>query len=560
MANRHLNRQEKSRGSSFEIFSLIFKFSIISVIFVCITTAAIGYYFFHLASGYDLHKVEQVQHKARLLDRHGIPLIGDTNNTRLVASPDELPQHLLDALTAREDESFYQHKGVDILGLGRATLRNIKDLSFTQGASTISMQLARNTYEIRAKSIHRKLLEIALTLRIENHYSKKEILLFYLNKIYFGSGSYGINAAAHKYFNKPASQLSIGESATLVGIVRGPHLYSPLRNPEGATEQRNQVLDRMYKVGSLDLEQTKKAKAGSLVLAKDSPMKRAMIAFTNGYALQSIDRELPKILKENDITSGELTINSTLDLAILDRCDSDIQQLVIKSKDPNLQAACVVIDNYSGAVRAIIGGINANTSEFNRAIDGRMDLGAAFYPLIYTIALEHGKHPIVGKPQLTMKQLNTDDSISLTRKLGLGTSINRRDFFSGSLTASPLQIASAYSSITNEGAIATPYTIESITYSDQSTRFQHQPILTEVLQAGTARQSLKIFQVDTAANTFSFCTQAFSGRALWAIGANENVTFVLWLGHDNARAVQSRDALLENMQQISDSWLLDFVN
>ncbi|TAE87583.1 MAG: hypothetical protein EAZ81_13890 [Verrucomicrobia bacterium] len=132
-------------------------------------------------------------------------------------------------------------------GLVRATLRNIKDKKFTQGASTLSMQLARNTYEIRAKSLHRKFLEIALTFRVEHHYSKKQIMAGYLNRIYFGvgAGHYGIEDAAQQYFGKNVSRLNEAQCAMIIGIIRGPHIFSPWRDLDAAKEQRDQVLDRM---------------------------------------------------------------------------------------------------------------------------------------------------------------------------------------------------------------------------------------------------------------------------------------------------------------------------
>ena len=171
---------------------------------------------------------------------------------RKLVNREDIPDFLVKALQAREDARFFEHHGVDVRGLARATVRNLKDRDFTQGASTLSMQLARNSFEIREKSLHRKFLEIALTLRIESRYSKDEILTHYLNRIYFGAGADGIEQAARTYFGKATRELTDGECALIVGIIRGPHIFSPFRNLDAAIEQRNQTLNRMVAMGFID--------------------------------------------------------------------------------------------------------------------------------------------------------------------------------------------------------------------------------------------------------------------------------------------------------------------
>src|SRR5690606_5231649 len=156
-----------------------------------------------------------------------------------------LPDFLVKALQAREDARFFDHAGVDFRGLARATVRNLKDRDFTQGASTLTMQLARNTYDIRAKSLHRKFLEIALTLRIEARYSKDEIPAHYLTRIYSGAGAEDIEQAARTYCGRSVLALNESDCAMIAGIIRGPHIFSPLRDFEAALEQRDQTLARM---------------------------------------------------------------------------------------------------------------------------------------------------------------------------------------------------------------------------------------------------------------------------------------------------------------------------
>ena len=191
---------------------------------------AIAIFYFYLALKFDLSEVAKIPERSTVLDRHGETYGLIHGERRRVITRDELPDVMVQALRAREDLRFYDHSGVDIKGLARATLRNIKDWSFTQGASTLTMQLARNSYDdMSAKSLHRKFLEIALTLRIEGRYSKDEILANYLNRIYFGSGCHGVEEAAQTYFGRPVSELNTGESAMLIGII--PVSYTHLTLP-----------------------------------------------------------------------------------------------------------------------------------------------------------------------------------------------------------------------------------------------------------------------------------------------------------------------------------------
>jgi len=210
---------------------------ICSIIFLIVSL-----YYYYLASQYNIDKVAETTHPNLILTEEGTKLATLGGDTNKLVTFSEIPSHFVDALLTREDTSFYNHIGIDIKGLARATLKNISTMSYHEGASTISMQLTKNTYDNKSKSIHRKFLEIALTLRLESRYDKDEILTHYLNRIYFGSGSYGIEAAANTYFGVPTSQLTLGQSALIVGIIRGPHIFSPFNNLEAAKVTKNQTL------------------------------------------------------------------------------------------------------------------------------------------------------------------------------------------------------------------------------------------------------------------------------------------------------------------------------
>lgn len=512
-----------------------------------------GYYYYK-ASQFDLSKVAEEQHQNLFIDCNGFPIQHSVLNNLALITKKDLPDHLVDALIAREDTSFETHCGVDFKGLARATVRNAKDLSFTQGASTLSMQLARNTYEIRSKSLNRKFLEIALTLRIEAHYSKPEIMAYYLNRIYFGSGAYGVEQAAQKYFKKPTKDLNLSESATIIGIIRGPHIFSPLRNLDAATEQRNQVLDRMVAIGKLSSALADQTKASPLILPKQAATKiDKQNTPSNGYAIKALDRHLDELLEEEAILGNGLTIQSSLDIAVLHQCQKSIEKLLSGTKDNQLQAACVVLDHSTGAIRAIIGGRDFSESPFNRALDGEMDLGDAFTPFIYSAALERSKLPIKGKPVQTGRQLKPEETIRIAKRFGLDRPFNINGVFHGSGVTNPLELATAFSVLSNKGQRVHTYFVQKIIRSDGATIFSNSPSYSQAVLEGTARETLKLLTKKNATSLHT--TAAFQGRALWSCASNGKLTAVLWVGYDKPKPVPHRKKLLSEMEKITYQWV-----
>lgn len=547
---------KKSRMTSWmpEWLHLIFRVSLrLGLLCLVIFSLGAGYYYYK-ASQFDLSKVAEEQLQNTFIDCNGYPLQHSALNSQSLITKDDLPPHLVDALIAREDASFETHCGVDFKGLARATVRNAKDLSFTQGASTLSMQLARNTYEIRSKSLNRKFLEIALTLRIENHYSKPEIMAYYLNRIYFGSGCYGIEQASQKYFKKPTKDLNLSESATIVGIIRGPHIFSPLRNLEAATEQRNQVLDRMVAIDKIDHALGEKVKASALVLPKRASSNTGpQVPTTNGYAIKSLDRHLDELLEEESILGNGLTIQSSLDIAILHQCENSIKKLLHSTKDEELQVACVVLDHSTGAIRAIIGGRDFSQSTFNRALDGEMDLGDAFTPFIYSAALERSKLPIKGKPAQTGRQLKPEETIRIAKRFGLTREFNIEGLFYGSGATNPLELATAFSVLSNKGQRPHTYFVQNIIKRDGSILFSNSASSSPAVLEGTARETLKLLSKKNSTSLHT--TDAFKGRSLWSCASQGKLTAVLWLGYDQPRPVPNRKKLLRQMEEITYQWV-----
>jgi membrane peptidoglycan carboxypeptidase len=521
-----------------------------SVIFLLVAS-----YYYYKASKFDLDKVAEEQHQNIFLDHTGKPLLVAGDKQSLLITKEDLPKHLVDALIAREDKNFETHCGVDFVGLVRATGRNVKDMSFTQGASTLTMQLARNTYDdkLKEKSLNRKFIEIALTFRIENHYTKPEIMAYYLNRIYFGSGCYGIGQASQKYFKKPTRELDLSESATLVGIIRGPHIFSPLNDLKAAEEQRNQVLDRLVAVGKLTGTKAQSIKSTPLILPLLITTVKKPQAAANGYAMNALDRHLNELLAKKDIRAAGLTITSSLDLDLLHLCEKDMKSIMSSTKEPNLQAACVVIDHTSGAIRCSIGGTNIKTSEFDRAFFGQIDLGDAFSPFIYAIALERGKLPIRGNPVQTSKQLDAADTARMAKRFGFNDNFNQKEIFYGSGTTNPHKLATAFSVFANNGKRPHTYFVESIVKRDGTTLFANSAKNTQAIQEGSATETNKLLK--NVKGTVQYTTYAFGGRALWSMASHKDKTAVLWLGFDKAKPVANKSALLKKMEKLTYKWV-----
>lgn len=537
-----------------EWLHLVFRVSLRLGLLLLVVFSLVASYYYHKASQFDLNKIAADQLHNKLIDCNGYPIVSSSAKRISHITKDDLPQHLVDALIAREDASFESHCGIDFRGLIRATVRNAKDLSFTQGASTLTMQLARNTYEIREKSLNRKFLEIALTLRIESHYSKPEIMAYYLNRIYFGSGCYGIEQAAQKYFKKPTRELDLSEAATLVGIIRGPHIFSPLRDLDAATEQRNQVLTRMVATDKIDNSLAQKITSQPLTLPQKGQSSQAGDSTTtNGYALKALDRHLNELLEKQSILSTNLTIQSSLDIEILHRCENDLKALLESAADPQLQAACVVLDHSTGGIRAIIGGADFTQSTFDRALDSKIDLGNAFSPFIYSAALERSKLPIKGKPVQTGKQLKSDEMVRIAKRFGFNSPFNNPDIFYGSGVTTPLELATAFAVLGNKGKRPHTFFVQRIISNDGTVIFSNSASNTPAVLEGTARETLKLLK--RKKRTYLHTTDAFKGRALWSCATNDKLTAVLWLGYDQAQTVPNRKRLLKKMENTTYRWV-----
>lgn len=346
------------------------------------------------AAKYDLRKLREISTATMVLDRSGQPLGSLNDNNRGFVRLDALPPHVIDALIATEDSRFYRHHGVDYVGIARAMVKNLAHLSVKQGGSTITQQLARQTFSLKGRTFDRKLLETFVARRIEKSFSKSEILECYLNRIYLGHGFYGVGAAARGYFGKDVKDLTLQEGALLVGIIKAPVPYSPFRNPDAARRVRDLTLKRMHRLEMID--------SGTLASAQGLPLgileEGARLGRQN-YALAAVEEELETLARTGQGGPWK-TVSVTVDGALQAKISALVSEHVarIESKLPSadqkeaapsgkLQAAVVILDNRTGTVLATCGGRDYITSPFDRASQGLRPAGTAFLPLSYAAIL-----------------------------------------------------------------------------------------------------------------------------------------------------------------------------
>jgi len=506
------------------------------------------FFYFILASRFDLDEVAKLPRATVYHDRSGKELEAPGESGRRVVERGEIPDFMVKALAAREDARFFEHAGVDVKGLARATVRNVKDGDFTQGASTLTMQLARNTYEMRAKSLHRKALEIALTLRIESRYSKDEILTNYLNRIYYGAGAYGVEQAARTYFGKTTSQLHPGECAMIVGIIRGPHLFSPLRNFDGAMEQRDQTLARMVAAGFITKERADDVKSLEIRLVKESQTGRRP-----SYALRQVRWELEKIMERENLTLGGIHVHTTLDIGWQTRLESELARAVANLEAEKgwphpkiggheagdeaeyVQFAAVTTETKSGAVLALIGGRDFADSRYDRSRSKR-DLGSAFEPFVAAAAAERGKLVFTGKPVQTGRQIGPPEVERLAKRCGIsGPFLSTEDLFRGAVAATPMEMSVGLATLGNKGKKPKPHFISRIEDSEGNVVYRAKTLADRALGEQAAREAVAVLQSRSGTRCFTGATG--SERDAWTLRLGPSGSTAIWIGFDEPKKI-----------------------
>jgi len=507
--------------------------------------AVVGGVYAFWASRLDMSDVQQIRERSTVFDRDGKPYGRLQGENRLVVPLKQVSPFFVKALLAREDSRFYKHAGVDPVGILRAVVRNAVSRAAAQGASTLTQQLARNSFPLGGKTLHRKILEAFVSLRIENYFSKDEILEHYMNRIYFGAGVYGIETASQAYFNKHAADLTLGEAAMLSGIIRGPSRFSPLSNYAGALRERDTVLERMVKLSMIPEAQAEAAKATPVVLNS----KRRLTVQEN-YVMDAVVRELNRVLTEDQVEESGLRIYTSLDPLLQETAQTALNNHLAKieaqpkyahprkaefTKEAReaelepayLQGAVVVLDNRTGGIRALVGGREYADSRYNRALMSERPVGSTFKPFVYLAAFGRGLTPGAmisdgpiqrgevhgaanwspGNSDGTFKgAMSAEDGLvqsrnTVTVRVGEQAGLNevarvaaavgiekmpmRPSAYLGAFEASLLKMTTAYSVFPNAGKLRKPFLIERVDDAGGTTLYRASPGVRPVLQPGS---------------------------------------------------------------------------
>ncbi len=456
-----------------------------------------------------------------MLDRNG-RLLGRLTMVKRINVPiARVPEHVRQAFIATEDRRFYDHSGLDWRGFGRAVVRNVSSLDVREGFSTITMQVARNTFmaeqDALERSVGRKLLEIRLTRLLEKNLSKDQILERYLNAIYLGNGVYGVEGASRDLFGKRVDQVTMAEGAMLAALPKGPTAYTPRRNPDRALTRRNLVLGLMREQGFLDEIGLAAARAEELSIAERewTPAQP-----NESFAMDAVRATVDSVLRMTHERPSELTVYTTLDLVALraaeravrnnaDRIERDAAWDGDNSEGAGLQGAMVALDPRTGDVRALVGGRRYERGGFNRALFAKRQPGSAFKPFVYAAALAAGFTPasIVNDDPITVETGNDSwtpanygdeyrgpvtlrralaqsanaATVRVARSVGEGRVVERAhrngiasritpvpSIALGAVEVTPLELVAAYAPFANGGLRITPRLIRRIERSDKS--------------------------------------------------------------------------------------------
>jgi penicillin-binding protein 1A len=491
----------------------------------------------------------------------------------------ELPKTLVQAVVATEDRRFFDHVGIDLIGLARAAAVNVMALRVVQGGSTISQQLAKNAFLTPERSFRRKLLEVMMAFWLEAKYEKPEILAMYLNRVYLGAGTYGVDAAAQRYFRKPASDLSLEQSAILAGLLKAPTRYAPSHNPKASRKRASIVIDNMMAAGYINSSQAGKAKSTLARTISRVPSARSPGGGRGGrYFADWIHEQLADYVSQ----SGQsLIVQTTLESKIQKAAEAAVRKgLDGEGQKVSAGEAALVAMSSDGAVRAMVGGRSYAKSQFNRAVSAHRQSGSTFKLFVYLAGLEHGFGPetifsdkavSVGawnprnfsayKGRVTMqdglaKSLNAvavqisekvgrDKVIEAAGRLGLSARMEPHPSIAlGVATVTPLEITSAYASVAAGGIGNWAWGIHEVRNSAGEILYQRSgagpgrviepeaaaalnAMLTETIKSGTGRAA----RLDRPAAGKTGTSQ--DHRDAWFVGYTSNLVAGVWVGNDS---------------------------
>jgi len=518
---------------------------------------------------------------------------------RIPIPTSEMPKHLRLAFIAIEDVRFYNHVGIDFRGIFRAAYRNVMRQSFSEGASTITQQLARNLFLSPTKSFKRKIEEAILAVNIERTYSKDEILSMYLNLIYLGEGAYGVEAASYTYFHKKARDLNLQEAATLASLTKSPSRSSPFKNIPKAMERRNLVLRKMYEAGFISRDDQVRAAMAPLALA---PFR--IYARKNGFFIDYVKQVMEEhISSKDEIYTQGLNVKTSLSLQMTEFANAAIEKglLAYRERHPRVselpEMALVAIEVKTGEVKVLIGGKDFATSPYNRMTQAKRQPGSSFKPIIYLAALEeglkptymlrdapvsftnpwtkqvwsphnynneyHGDVPMRKALELSLNtatvrlldKIGVQNVIELAKRLHLSSNFEPNlSLALGSTEVIPLELALAYATVARGGTYLPPKVIQSISTVDNEEIYSDQPadpepvvnpeeaftlvdMMKGVIKQGTAAKASRMpyYLAGKTGTTNDF-------RDAWFIGFSPNLLCAVWVGYDKETHLAGRES------------------
>ncbi|MCK5780803.1 MAG: penicillin-binding protein [Psychrilyobacter sp.] len=518
------------------------------------------------------------------------------------------PIFLQKAFIAVEDKRFYSHPGIDIIRLGGATIKNILKGRIVAGGSTISQQLSKNVFLSNERTFSRKYKELIITFEVERIYSKDQILEKYLNEIYFGAGTYGVNEAAKDIFNKDLSQLNLPESALLAGIPNRPNYYDPRKHLDNAIKRSHIILKLMFDQKYISKDQYDKAISYKFVMKNTNKnyTKNTTIIFDEGRRRRNsvkapdfvdiIENKLVDLVDPKILAKGGFKVYTTLDEKMQQTAKSTFQNYSRFKKDKKLQGAMITLDANTGEIRSIIGGYNYHSGDFNRGVEAKRQIGSTFKPFVYYTALEKGytmnqmidgssvkygdwtpknygnaKYQDITLIQSLEKSINTI-AVKLLDEVGVNSVVDNFNKTSidvefdknltialGSLSTSPLELATAYLPFANGGYAMTPSFITRIEDVDGNIIYENEKLdgvevfdpintslmtymLEKVVEYGSGKgakiKSKHGFPIDQGGKTGT----SNDYRSAWYAGITPDYVTVVYMGYDDNTSMPNGSA------------------
>jgi 1A family penicillin-binding protein len=540
--------------------------------------------------------VSKVLQTSQMFDLHGAVI--DTSHpgqNRQMISLGDMSPYVIQATLATEDRHFYEHLGFDVKGIARAAIVNIQHMAKVQGAGTITQQLARNLYLNHDRTWSRKVKETFYAVQMELHMTKDEILEEYLNQIYYGHSTYGIQAAAQLFFGKDAKDLTLAESALLAGVPKGPRYFSPYYDEKKAKERQRIVLQTMVETGSITQTVADRAASEQLLYKTLEARKPAAAPYFRDYT-RNLAIELLGI-GEDEFDEGGYKVYTTLDL----NTQKAAEEIVAKQLDGrgDLQAALVAVDPRTGYIKAMVGGKSYAENQFNRAVADSRQPGSSFKPFVYLAALESNKLTAVSrfkseptvftydsgrqtyKPNNfgnkyfdwidvrtaiaksdntfavhTLLEAGAENVIATARKFGITSPLQPLPSLAlGTFPVSPYEMASAFAVFANQGVRIEPTSIVRIENSAGKVLYQAAPAQEQVADPGYTYVMTSLMESvfedgGTGSRVAGTIKRPVAGKTgttntdAWMVGFTPELSTAVWVGYDKDRNISAVESYL----------------